>query len=77
MNMPAIKTEPVSAVAAPKTAPVATPAPLPQPPTTGGGGPSPFPLPLFGLLGLLLLCGASVVAWRAFDNASEMPQRER
>jgi hypothetical protein len=56
---------------------VATPAPLPQPPSTGGGGPSPLPLPLFGLLGLLLLCSAFVVAWRAFDNARDMPQRER
>jgi hypothetical protein len=58
-------------------APVATPTPLPQPPTTGGGGPSPFPLPLFGLLGLLLLCSAFGVAWRAFDNAREMPADER
>jgi hypothetical protein len=57
-------------------APVATPTPLPQPPTTGGGGPSPFPLPLFGLLGLLLLSSAFVVAWRAFDNAREMPDDE-
>ena len=58
-------------------APVATPAPFPQPPSTGRGGPSPFPLPIFGLLGLLLLCGASVVAWQAFENAREMPPRER
>src|SRR5438132_927486 len=58
-------------------APVATPTPLPQPPSTGGGGPSPFPLPLFGLLGLLLLCGTSVVGWQAFENAREMPARER
>ena len=54
-------------------APVASPA-LPGPPATGRFGASPLPL---RLLGLLLLSGASVVAWRAFENARDLPQRER
>jgi hypothetical protein len=52
-------------------APVASPG-LPEPPTTGQVGASPLRLPLFGLLGLLLLSGASVAAWRAIGNAREM-----
>ncbi|MBJ7599114.1 MAG: hypothetical protein JF922_13685 [Candidatus Dormibacteraeota bacterium] len=57
-------------------APVASPA-LPEPPTTGQVGASPLRLPLFGLLGLLLLSGASVAAWRAVENAREVLRRER
>ncbi|MDQ6742869.1 MAG: hypothetical protein M3Z97_08180, partial [Candidatus Dormibacteraeota bacterium] len=54
-------------------APVASPA-VPEPPTTGRVEALPLPLRLFGLL---LLCCATVVAWRPLDNARKMLRRER